>query len=589
MLGIYARQSQFQEGNGKESSVEDQIKYGILKAKELNLEYAIYQDVDESAIFDNTDNRPSFNQMLKDIQSGKIKAVFCYEQKRLTRSIPVLQEIAKLFTKHRIIIHTKTQGTIDFTNWNDEFIAFINGLVGKKEVKEMAEKIQSKLLKNCEDGKAGGGAMMPYGYKRDKFNMLVIDEEEAEIYTQIVERYLSGNGCKSIVKWLNDSKIQTKGRKNYTKGLTIKNKATGVITKVNQKDIIWAPNTIRNILINPIYKGERLYKGNTYPAPAIISPEKWNDIQKQRKLNSKDSDRNNKVHFYLLKHMLTCKCCGRNLYGYIKEAKGKAQRVYQCSSKRIKFCGMPSINIDHLNNLIWNSVSNSDFFIHKIVSELNSTDTRTQIENIQHLIDVDKKQLVLVSAKKEKQIALFENEIISMDELKKRNAGFELEKKELDGKIQANTEKLSFLTSNVRQEERLVQFVENVSKNINSYSDADKRNILKQIINNIEIGYDVQLKQHLITVKYNLNVTGKEYNMNSKGESNLKSQKYNYAQFNDKFNPKPHMMLEKYEPEKELLGYNKGLYSTPIQHSLVVEYTLGLFNKKMAVLGVKVA
>lgn len=558
MLGIYARQSKFDDKKAKESSVIDQINQGVAKAKELKIKFKTYQDVNESAGFDTLDNRPAFMQMLKDIQDGIITAVFVYDQSRLSRNQTTQLYIKKILAEHKVLVHTILDGTINYEDSDSEFMSDIRTLFASKFVKDTSKKIKSKLLSNAENGKVGGGAVMPWGYTKDKDKMLVVHQEESDIYLQIVERYLSGSGCKSIVNWLNDSNIYTKGRKNYTKGLTTKNKYTGKITKVKQEDIIWAPNTIRNILINPIYKGERLYKGKTYPVPAIISTEKWDEIQNQRKLNGKDSSRNNKVHFYLLKGMLTCKCCGRNLYGYIKEAKGKTQRVYTCSSKRLKFCGMPSINIDNLNNLIWNSVSNSNFFIQKIVSELNSTDTRTQIENIQHIIEIDKKQLSSVSKKKEKQIALFENEIISMDVLKKRNAEFESSIKELDSKILANTQKLTFLASNIKQEERLVQFVQMVAKNIKSYSNEEKRNIVKEIVKNIEVGYDVQAKQHLITVRYNLNVTGKQFTIDLGGKSNLKVPKYNTAQFNDKFNPKNHMMLEKYEVAGELLEYNKG-------------------------------
>jgi len=559
MLGIYARQSKFDERKGKESSVHDQTLHGIAKAEELKLEYKLYQDINESAMSDSLDNRPECTRMLKDVQAGIITAVFVYNQDRLCRNLKANFVIKEVLSEHKILIHTILDGIIDYTDSNSEFMADFRTLMGNKTVKDTTAKIKSKLLSNAINGRAGGGAVLPYGYKRAENKMLVIDEEEAKIYHQIVSLYLSGKGYKAIAKWLNSNGIHTKARKNYKNGINSKNKHTGVYTHIEQSQIIWAGTTVGGILKNTIYKGEKKYLGKFYPAPAIITSEKWDEIQNARTSNVKFSKRNNKRHFYLLYGLLRCEFCGRNLYGIIKDTAGKVQRSYMCSSKRELSCKLPNINLDLLNNLIWNSVSNTDFFIQRIVSELNSTDIKSQVANIKHFIEQDEKQLASLLAKRKIQIELREDQQITKEEFAEKTKGFNSSKIELEHKIQSNGQKIRLMASNVKQEERLIAFVQNVANNISTYSSEEKQQILKEVIKNIAIGYSELNKTHHITVEYNMNVAvTTSLTLDDKGKNNLRLPRYNSATFHDKFNINRHMMIEKHQPEVELLGQSEG-------------------------------
>lgn len=49
--------------------------------------------------------------------------------------------------------------------------------------------------------------------------------------------------------------------------------------------------------------------------PALVDEAIWHRAQERLKLNQKFAQRNNKKHFYLLRSLLVCECCGHTLQG----------------------------------------------------------------------------------------------------------------------------------------------------------------------------------------------------------------------------------------------------------------------------------
>ena len=275
-LGIYVRQSREKKDS---VSIPDQIEKGKAKALELNLAYEVYVDEGETAITDTLDKRPAMLKLLKDVQHGSINAGFAFDESRISRNENTKLLIKRTLKNNNVILYTQIDGIIDFNDLNSEFVSGLRTLINQKMVRETSMKIKSALEYNAKIGKAGGGGLLPFGFTKDSAKKLIHYPEEIEIYLRMVDMSLKGIGTSTIADTFNKEGIKTKASKNFKNGIKIKNKYTGTVTHIQQEEIDWAPNTILTILKNPIYKGERRYKGNSYPIEPVISAEHWDHLQ----------------------------------------------------------------------------------------------------------------------------------------------------------------------------------------------------------------------------------------------------------------------------------------------------------------------
>ena len=228
---------------------------------------------------------------------------------------------------------------------------------------------RSGLRRSASIGKAGGGAVMPYGYKKDGVKgMLIVDDEEKVIVEKIFKMYSEGKGTKVIARILNNDNIPTKYHS---------------LDKNPKQDKKWSDAVVLRIITNTIYKGERNFKGEKFNAPVIIS----------KKLFDKcDEIRQNKTHrnymtkyTYLLKDKIYCGKCQRNYFAKYKPQKG-GDKVYVCSSKLsyAGHCGCPSLNISLIESVLYYILKNTDsLFKHIKSSEDQINLLKTQNDDFQ--------------------------------------------------------------------------------------------------------------------------------------------------------------------------------------------------------------
>ena len=285
--------------------------------------------------------------------------------------------------------------------------------------------------------------MIPYGYRRDKDKKLVIDEEEAKVIQRIYNLSLQGKGTRVIAEILNSEHIPTRGNKSFTKKVKLPN---GILKSPGEFE--WAGNTILSILRNPIYKGERRYKGKllTEPiiieSPLIVTAETWEKVQNQLIINRNENPRNTR-HEYILRKKLICGYCGRYYTG--KKRTSLKDNFYQCSSKlypRHK-CKNKGISINKVENVIWSILrdGNKDFHANLIMkSAIDNTELIENLTNEKKRLEREKKTTETALSRTFELYIATEN--ASLDLVKN------LEKK-YQNKIKRNSKEISKIESQI--------------------------------------------------------------------------------------------------------------------------------------------
>jgi len=502
-LHIYTRVSTANQVEG--NSLEAQRKSGIEIAKSLNMNHEIHEERGASADSVDYKDRPVLKRLIDRCYEKKVKYIFVTELDRLTRDEMANLILKQIFQDNGIVVHT-LQKRIDYNDVQDELITGLLTSVAHHENRMRAVRcIRGKMIA-AENGKWQGG-ITPYGYTTNAENLLIIDEEEKEAHLDIVEWSLSGMGTHSISKKLNELGIPTKGSKYYKTGIKLKNKYTGKTTFKSKDRLLWQGGTVLAILKSTIFKGEFNFKGKVIPVPQIISIDKWDKIQ-----NSLKNRRNGRLrptkHFYLLKGIMKCNRCKRPLHGRIQPA--RAERSYRCASKRLtpyqNFCGMKSINIDKLNELVWNCLvhvfTNPELVIEKFKDMIDEYENSYLSNSAQLLLmnkhikecEVQLGRLLIIYTEGEINKSQF---VERKKEIESDQSENRAQKKELEGISSTSIEMGHALEWIDAYEYKIIEIVRDSS-------DEAKQNLIRTFVKEICVEYIDEEKLHAIEIELEL-------------------------------------------------------------------------------------
>ena len=500
-LGIYCRISRAKDGN--DLSIPDQKQKGIKKAKELGLPFELYVDEGKSGASDKIEDRPEFERFIADVMNGKLSAVYAYDQSRFERNPKVRFAINEIFKKNNVDYYTELDGMVDLNDPQAEFFGDLLSVINKYHVTVTKIKVKSALKTRVESGKAH--SILPYGYKKDENGSLIIDQEESDIIRKIYDLSLSGIGTRTIADYLNENGVQTRYNKIQIGTISTKNRYTGTITVTDKKDIKWAGNTIRNIIKNTIYKGERVYSGEVYKVPEIINSTKWDKVQKNL-ANNRNNTGKKVEHRYLLKGLIRCGVCGRNMYG--RSRISKHDNYYMCSSKRIKgeTCGNRSINIDKLEAFIWDRFFKGNDFIDRIKQEFANDGTK--LIELKKQIDTLNSKLNSLNNEKKHAVELVIKGTLSESDFK---IGIGKTDKDID-----------HTTISLNELKQRLHVLENNTKIIKKYKDEfvhfttnttfqQKKKIVNDFIENIVVKYDDFMDSYNIDIQFKLAIDKESY------------------------------------------------------------------------------
>ena len=384
-VAIYIRLSKEDDNLGESESVENQKTLLTNYVKEQG--YTLVDIYIDDGYTGTNFNRPNFQRLLKDIESGKINMVITKDLSRLSRDyIGTGQYIEKWFPEHNVRYVALTDNIDTFLDDSNNDIAPFKAILNDMYAKDLSKKIRTALHTMQREGKWVGGCP-PFGYKVDPNNKnhLVIDELEAPIVKKIFDMFVNGIRINKIRDTFNKENIPTFSitrNRNFTR-----NGSNGNIYGY------WCNTTIKKILQNRLYTGDMIQnkrqrlsykyrkiicnpKGNWIVVEntheAIIDKNIFNKVQQ---ILPKQHQRNDKKEVFLLDGLLKCADCGHNIGIRARRANGKSTTVcnyYRKYNKEFRLCTAHGFDYDILELGVVN-------IIKKIISQILNDDLKSKI------------------------------------------------------------------------------------------------------------------------------------------------------------------------------------------------------------------
>lgn len=193
-------------------------------------------------------DRPGWNKLQEEMETGKIKVVITKNLSRLGRSNFECSYFLDYYFPENNIRYIAIGEQIDTANnenSNNEYAA-LNNFINEKYSRDLSKNIKRVYRIKQKSGEYMGGTPV-YGYQKDPNDKhkLIIDEESAKVVRRIFDLYLQLHSQSGVMKILTEEKIPIPEVYKQTR--------RGVKTKHPYE---WNYHTIRNILRNQMYIGD---------------------------------------------------------------------------------------------------------------------------------------------------------------------------------------------------------------------------------------------------------------------------------------------------------------------------------------------
>jgi len=303
-----------------ESQLSDLKKYA--DASGLNIIKTFGEKVSG---YDQSKERKEYEAMKSFVISNEIKNILMWELSRLGRSTTQILIEIELFTSKGINIFFKKENLNTLSeNSASKLLLNVLSSVAEMERTTIAERCIRGRIHSVEKGKRTGFGVMPYGYAANENKNIVVEPTEASVIQNIYKMGKKGLSLYDIAHILNSKNVPTRTE------LLGRSRVLNDGTEVKS---LWRTVTLRKILKNPLYKGERHYSNIIVSVPAIIDESLWNSVQER--FQEHIGYTNNTKYDYLLKSKIRCgKCKLAYLSRTDKTKYGGQSSYYFCSGRK---------------------------------------------------------------------------------------------------------------------------------------------------------------------------------------------------------------------------------------------------------------
>lgn len=517
IAAIYARVSSDQQK--EEKTIASQTAALIEFARQEN-----YQVPDEWVFEDEGYSganliRPGLERIRDLAAEGQIQAVLALSPDRLSRKyayqVLLTEELARQGVE-MVFIKAPHSGTPE-----DQLLLQFQGMIAEYERAQILERSRRGKRHRAKQGEVSVLSGAPYGYryirKTDETAAYyeVIDAE-ADVVRQIFDLYtVEGLSIGGITRRLNESGLPTRKQKPRW-----------------ERSVIWA------ILRNPAYQGRACF-GKTataarqritrplrlrggistrdsanherpsaewieIPVPALVNEETF-ALAQEKLIHNKLHGPRRTIEPSILQGLVHCRQCSYALYRCSTRTSARKIYYYRCLGSDAyrhagkALCDQKPIRQDLLDQLVWDEILRLLENPILIQNELNrrldaardSSPTKRRLETLN-------RDLIRVRKSMERLLTAYQEELLSIDELRVRMPPLRQREQAMQAELQAITHQTADRAAYLRLAETLTAFLERLRSNADTLDIGQRQKIMRLLVKEVIVGKD------LITIKHSI-------------------------------------------------------------------------------------
>ena len=247
--GLYCRLSKDDEQRGESTSIGTQRSMMTDYCTERGYEIVnIYVDDGYSGL---NFNRPGFQELLDDIEQGRINLVVTKDLSRLGRDYIMTGYYSEIYFPSKDVRYIAIADGFDSLNASNEIAPFKN-ILNDMYARDISHKVKNAKRQHAKNGRLIA-SHAPYGYCKDgDGTRLIIDPIAAETVRRIFSLALDGLGEIAIAKELESQKIPAPSYYRYQNGDA---RFAEYAPVKYDEPYRWSYGTISKILKDPVYTG----------------------------------------------------------------------------------------------------------------------------------------------------------------------------------------------------------------------------------------------------------------------------------------------------------------------------------------------
>ena len=520
VAAIYARVSS--ERQREEGTVQSQLaglrelaaERGLLVVEEL-----VFCDEGFCA----TLVRPALERLRDRAAEGCFEVLLCHTPDRLARryayQVLLLEELARAGVEVIFARGGERSGTPE-----DELLRQFQGMIAEYERAQIRERTRRGKLHRARTGHQAVMAGAPYGYRFVRKSEITdgyweIVNHEAEVVREIFRRYTEENcSIADLARWLTEQGTPTRKGKR-----------------------VWDRSTVWGMLRNPAYRGQAAYgktkvqdrhgkptrttraRGERYgrrqvrldepvenwlfiPVAPVVTDETFALAQERLVRNAQFAKRNTRAPGPL-QGLVVCRECGYSCYRTSVRTTKRKIVYYRCIGQDNwrhvggRVCNSRPIRADELEPLVWGEVrrlledpklvrAEIDRRLHALRTEHPAARRREALE----------RDLTRATAALERLIEAYQEQLISLDELRTRMPTLRKRQSTLQTQLDALANELHDAETYLKLADTIEGFLGRLSDGLDQLSIEDQQRILRLVVREVLVGGDTDK----ITIRHSI-------------------------------------------------------------------------------------
>jgi len=519
MAAIYARVSseQQREENTIASQTASLIEFATSHDLEVPKEWVFEDEGYSGAILE----RPGLECVRDLAAEGQIQVVLAYSPDRLSRKyayqILLIEEFARQGVETMFV--KSPQGD----SAEDQLLVQFQGMIAEYERAQILERSRRGKRHRAQAGEVSVLSGAPYGYryirKTDEAPAAyVVEEAEAQVVRRVYEMYtVEGLSMGEITRRLNTEAVPTRKASRWERSVVwamLRNPAYRGIacfgkTRISARTRVMRPQRRRGVTMPGTTASHERPRAEwmEIPVPALVTEESFARAQEQLQQN-KIRSRRRTIAPSVVQGLVSCAKCGYALSRTSTQTSARKIHYYKCiGSDSWRKLGGPVcdnsrfVRQELLDQIVWAEVIRlleepaliQQELDRRLAAARSSDPTKKREQSLQ-------RELTQVGKGMERLLNAYQEELLSIEQLRDRMPGLRQRQQTLRAELQAIADQANDRTVFLRLAETLTAFLARLRSAAETLSVIERQRIVRLLVKEVLVGEDTITIRHSIPI-----------------------------------------------------------------------------------------